>query len=160
MKKISTGEPSTLKTYRKIAMFINANDTSSTGVKFIDNKIKESKNGENEEVVADETQMLFLLGQMLKDDLKLEESNTSHELKGQAVTIKKGTYEGQTYVIEDYWHIIDGRSWYERKSNPACIKYTSRVAKDDLPFDDEVLYGKIGSFGELIHISEILEDIE
>lgn len=35
-------------------------------VDFIQQKIDESKNGENEEVIADESQMLFLLASFLK----------------------------------------------------------------------------------------------
>lgn len=46
MKNISTGEPSTLKTYRNIALVISGFDENNKAVKFIDNKIIESKNGE------------------------------------------------------------------------------------------------------------------
>ncbi|MGL5712228.1 MAG: hypothetical protein ACRCX2_04360 [Paraclostridium sp.] len=160
MKLLSTGEPSTLRTYRKIAMFINNMDEQSSGVKFIDEKIKSSKKGLDEEVLADERQMIYILGQMLSEDLNLKASNTSHELKGKTVTIKNGTYKGQEYVVEDYWHLIqeEGKSWYNCNGNPACIKYGIRSAKEHLPIDDEVLYGKIGWSGELIHLSEIIDD--
>lgn len=66
MKNISTGEPSTLKTYRNIALVISGFDENNKAVKFIDNKIIESKNGENEEVIADESQMIYLLIQMAR----------------------------------------------------------------------------------------------
>ncbi len=66
MKNISTGEPSTLKTYRNIALVIGGFDENNEAVKFIDSKIIESPNGENEEVIADENQMLYLLIQMAR----------------------------------------------------------------------------------------------
>lgn len=62
-KTISTGEPSTLKTYRKIAVIMGGENTKAT--QFIDDKISESPKGENEVVIADESQMLFLLVQLL-----------------------------------------------------------------------------------------------
>ena len=49
MLKISTGQDSTLRTYRKIATVFG-----DSAVQFIDKKIAESPNGENEEVLADE----------------------------------------------------------------------------------------------------------
>ncbi len=56
MKTLSTGDSSTLGTYKKLAgIFGNA------AVQFIQNKIDESPNGEDEEVIADESQMLLLL---------------------------------------------------------------------------------------------------
>jgi len=65
MKYISTGEPSTLKTYRKIALFLNNSNEESIGVKFIDGKIKESPLGEDEEVLADESQMIHFIMSMV-----------------------------------------------------------------------------------------------
>ena len=59
MKKISTGESSTLKTYRNIAAILKG--STSAAVRFIDKKIADSPNGENEEVLSDEGQMLYLL---------------------------------------------------------------------------------------------------
>ena len=64
MRTISTGEPSTLGTYLKIAPFIGGD----TAVKFIEDKIAESKNGADEEVIADERQMLYLLANMGNGD--------------------------------------------------------------------------------------------
>ena len=60
MNKISTGEDATLGTYLKIAQFFG-----KKAEKFIQDKIKESPNGEEEEVIADERQMLQLLGSMM-----------------------------------------------------------------------------------------------
>lgn len=59
-KKISTGEPNTLGTYKKIALAISGGrETEAT--RFMDKKIEESPQGENEIVLADERQMLILL---------------------------------------------------------------------------------------------------
>jgi hypothetical protein len=38
---------------------------------------------------------------------------------------------------------------------PRALIYSFRVGYSGLPLDDEVLYGKIGPFGHLVHISEI-----
>jgi len=61
MRTISTGEPSTLGTYLKIGEALHADRF----VYFIKSKIDESENGEKEEVIADESQMMFLLSTML-----------------------------------------------------------------------------------------------
>ena len=65
MRTISSGEPATLGTYRKIALVLSGSENSEV-VKFFDKKIEGSPNGENEEVLADETQMMFLIITMLK----------------------------------------------------------------------------------------------
>lgn len=63
MKKISTGQDSTLKTWREIAFALDGfKDGKAT--KFIDSKIETSSNKENEEVITDERQMIFVLAQM------------------------------------------------------------------------------------------------
>ena len=54
---ISTGEPSTLRTYRKIAAVLTGEDSPAT--KMLDDKIKEQ--GEDMEVIQDEGQMLMLI---------------------------------------------------------------------------------------------------
>jgi hypothetical protein len=62
MIKLSTGDDSTLGAYRKLsAAFFGA---ESKAVKFLDEKIAASPNGERDEVVADESQMVNLLGTM------------------------------------------------------------------------------------------------
>lgn len=63
MDTISTGEPNTLKTWRKIALALGGED--SRAVKFFDEKIASSPHGEDEKVIADETQVLYLITQML-----------------------------------------------------------------------------------------------
>ena len=63
MKKLSTGDDATLGNYRKLAKAVFGQE--SKAVKFLDDKIAESPNGENEEVLADEGQMVYLLGTMV-----------------------------------------------------------------------------------------------
>jgi hypothetical protein len=59
MEKLSSGEDATLGNYRKIVSVLFGED--SEAVKFLDEKIAESPNGEKEEVIAAESQMLYLL---------------------------------------------------------------------------------------------------
>lgn len=60
--KLSTGDDSTLGSYRKLAsIFFGEN---SKAVTFLDEKIAGSPEGENEEVLADERQMVYVLGMM------------------------------------------------------------------------------------------------
>lgn len=60
---LSTGQPSTLGNYRDLsAAFFGEN---SKPVQFFDDKIKDSPNGRNEEVIVDESQMMFLIGTMI-----------------------------------------------------------------------------------------------
>jgi hypothetical protein len=64
--KISSGDPSTLKTYRRIALALTGSEESEA-VKFFDKKIKESLNGEDEVVIQAESQVMFLIGSMMRD---------------------------------------------------------------------------------------------
>ena len=83
------------------------------------------------------------------------------ELAMKKVIIKSGTYKGVEYWVEDWWENVYGQSWMTSDGNPACLKYAMRAGlKDNLPTDNEVLYGKIGGLGELIHISEIEGDTD
>jgi hypothetical protein len=76
-------------------------------------------------------------------------------MAGKTVTIKKGKYEGHEYRLEDWWDKLTGGSWGDAQGNPACLLYAMRGAAEGLPSDDEVVYGKIGALGHLIHISEL-----
>jgi len=82
----------------------------------------------------------------------------SSPLAGKTVKIKKDAHElgGNEYQVEDWWDIVAGDSWMTQVGNPACMQYAVRSALGDrLPIDDEVLYGKIGGSGNLVHITEI-----
>jgi hypothetical protein len=63
MKKLSTGQDSTLGTYKLLATLFG-----EEAVDFINQKIIESPNGEDEEVLADESQMLHLFTSFLEMD--------------------------------------------------------------------------------------------
>ena len=63
MRRLSTGQPSTLGTYKGIAKIFG-----SRPLKFIQDKIDSSPDGEAEEVIADEGQMLLLLASLMEED--------------------------------------------------------------------------------------------
>jgi hypothetical protein len=78
-------------------------------------------------------------------------------LAGKTVKInaKYAKLAGEDYVVEDWWDRISGRSWRDTEVI-AEILYAERIKrKSNASMDDEVLYGKIGILGHLIHISEI-----
>ncbi len=87
------------------------------------------------------------------------------EMSGQTVTVMAdhnilgaGPHEIE---IEDWWDRVSGSSWTTATGNPAAQWYAIRIAGTNLPFDDEVLYGKIRSDGAtsagiLFHVSEIV----
>ena len=94
--------------------------------------------------------------------------NKPSELAGKIVKIKKDAthfqldnFGGSDFRVEDWWDRVTGRSWMIANGNPAAIIYAMRSSHQirAIPTDDEVLYGKIGSLGHLVHISEI-EDAE
>jgi len=62
MQNLSTGQPSTLGSYLELAQMFG-----DKAVEFIQNKIDTSPNGEDEEVIADESQMMILLASMLEE---------------------------------------------------------------------------------------------
>jgi hypothetical protein len=70
------------------------------------------------------------------------------------VQIGDGPHE---YRLEDWWDHLTGSSWMDTEGNPACLVYAMRAAFAELPVDDEVVYGKVGSFGHLVHVSEIMD---
>ena len=84
----------------------------------------------------------------------------SSPLAGKTVRIKANAthpqipdFGGSEYEVEDWWDKIAGTSWMDCNGNPACLVYAMRSV--GIPINDEVLYGKIGPFGHLVHISEI-----
>lgn len=85
-------------------------------------------------------------------------------LAGRTVKIKscvehpQQVIAGEDYRVEDWWdRVSGGSSWMDTAGNPACLIYAMRTgfSKIPIPNDDEVLYGKVGCLGHLIHISEI-----
>ncbi len=85
-----------------------------------------------------------------------------HPLTSQIVTLKDDVIDprklvtgGTEYWIEDWWDRVSGRSWTISDGNQAAMHYAMRIATADIPLDDDVLYGKIGSHGHLVHVTEI-----
>jgi hypothetical protein len=64
---------------------------------------------------------------------------------------------GQEFTVEDWWQNVSGQSWMNCGGNPACLKYAVRSGFSGLPTDNEVVYGKVGSFGHIVHVSELGE---
>lgn len=66
MNTLSIGIPSTLKSYKTLCdLFFGEESLQS---KFISEKINTSPNGEDEEVIADESQVLYLLQSMSENN--------------------------------------------------------------------------------------------
>ena len=94
---------------------------------------------------------------------------TPHPKAGQTVVFMTGTQHpqfgdlsGKDFRLEDWWDRVSGGSWGSAVGNPACLIYAMRAATATdrngscgLPSDDEVVYGKVGAYGMLAHISEI-----
>lgn len=86
-----------------------------------------------------------------------------HPLAGQIVKIKDGVTDpvqnqvvgGAEYRVEDWWDHLTGGSWRTAQGNMAAMQYATRAGLTGLPPDDEVVYGKIGAFGHLVHVSEL-----
>jgi len=78
-------------------------------------------------------------------------------LAGRTVKIRKGELAGSDYVVEDWWENVYGKSWMFSDGNPAAMKYAMRTGLQafGVPNNNDVLYGKIGLYGELVHISEL-----
>jgi hypothetical protein len=66
MTKLSTGDDSTLGTYKKLASALFGEN--SKAVEFLNEKIKDDPDGEKGEVIADESQMIYLLVNLAAND--------------------------------------------------------------------------------------------
>lgn len=80
-----------------------------------------------------------------------------HPMAGKTVTIKSGNLKGHPYTIEDWHDRVIGQSWRTAVGNPACLQYAARIGSQEfhVPSNDNVVYGKIGAFGYLVHVSEL-----
>lgn len=79
-----------------------------------------------------------------------------HPQAGKAVHVDLDGGDLVTFYVEDWWDRVAGGSWRTAEGYPAAIKYALRIGRRvHLPFDDEVVYGKINGFGVLVHDSEI-----
>lgn len=81
----------------------------------------------------------------------------THPLAGQTVKLAGKTFNGSEVRIEDWWDRVYGKSWMDSEGNPAALNYAFRAGSDGLPLGDDVVYGKIGGLGHLIHVSEIVQ---
>jgi hypothetical protein len=70
---------------------------------------------------------------------------------GQTVVLSAGPYEGQSFTIEDWWDLLTGGSWMDADGNPVAIQYAIQGLMYNIPYDDEVLYGKIDGLDFLVH---------
>lgn len=82
--------------------------------------------------------------------------NTPHELAGKKVRLK----DGAEFVIEDWADRVYGHSIWMANGNPAALEYAVHRAANHLPIDEQTVYGKVGFFGYIRHISEIDCEIE
>ena len=91
-----------------------------------------------------------------------------HPLAGKTVKLtpapcsneKLALSNGALYRIEDYWINVSGGSWMDAQGNPACLMYAMRAGFSGLPIDDNVVYGKIGGLGHLVHVNELGDVVE
>lgn len=80
---------------------------------------------------------------------------------GKTVLLKKQANElgGKAILIEDWVDRIGSnpKSWKDTDNYP-CLNYHIRATNSkeiEIPFDDEVLYGKIDGLGYVVHVNEI-----
>jgi hypothetical protein len=86
---------------------------------------------------------------------------TQSELAGTKVKINPKANEigGQEIHIEDWFDRVLGKSWMDAEGNWAAMGYAVRTGfskEIDIPINNEVLYGKIGGMGYLVHIDELV----
>lgn len=67
---------------------------------------------------------------------------------------------GQDFVVEDWWENVSGCSWMYAAGNPAALEYAIRHAKygdnnNVSLFGNDVVNGKIGTFGHIFHVNEL-----
>lgn len=82
-----------------------------------------------------------------------------HPLSDKTVVLKSGAFKGESFWIEDWWFRVAGKSWMDCDGNPACLEYAMRSVADGDPLSNDVVYGKIGGLGKLIHIQHLPEQV-
>jgi hypothetical protein len=87
-----------------------------------------------------------------------------HIWSGKVVKIKSHVkhmqienFGGSDFRVEDWADRLFNKSWMYMDGNPACMIYAMRSGCTGIPTDDEVVYGKVGAFGHLLHVSELEE---
>lgn len=84
-----------------------------------------------------------------------------HPLAGQTVQIdmRMNLSESKTvdFVVEDWADRVFGSSWMGQSGNMTAINYGFRSGLVGLPLNDEVIYGHVEGFANLIHEKELPE---
>lgn len=89
-----------------------------------------------------------------------------HPLAGRTVRLKMpkeatgALTDGVEFRIEDWQDRVFGKSWMVCDGNPAAMIYGMRSGFAGLPTDDDVVYGKVGAFGHIVHASELGDTIK
>lgn len=104
---------------------------------------------------------VFHLGPQGEDVAPIHDA--PHPLAGKTVRIIKDLAtnpplpKGAEYRVEDWADRLGLGSWSAaaQRGNIACLLYARRLGINGLPNDNEVLYGKVGSLGHVVHVSEI-----
>ena len=88
----------------------------------------------------------------------------SHELAGKTVRLNLAAEAPNlqttaTFRVEDWFENVVGMGWKSAKDtgNWAAKNYGLRAKIGGLPQDNDVVYGKVGGLGHIIHISELGE---
>lgn len=76
---------------------------------------------------------------------------------GKTYALNAKGIDGDQIRVEDYWDRVSGELWGTSRWNPAALNYAVRAAVIALPSDDDVVYGKVGGLGYLVHVSELGE---
>ena len=64
--------------------------------------------------------------------------------------------EGALFRVVGDWKATAGQSWLECEGSLECCRYAMRMGYNDLPIDDEVVYGYINDELHLVHKSELV----
>lgn len=90
-----------------------------------------------------------------------------HPLAGQTVRLKDsigrfmtGEADGAEFVVEDWADSVMGCSIWALNGNPAALEYAVRIGANgnNVPIDNNSVYGKVGGFGHIVHDSEIIRE--
>lgn len=89
-------------------------------------------------------------------------ANKKFKIKNDSTHKQFKNFGGSIIEIEGYWSEVHGEEWSKSvdSGNPAAIVYMMRIINNKLPIDNNVLYGKIGSFGHLVHVSELEKEVK
>lgn len=90
------------------------------------------------------------------DSHPLAHSQVQVQFKGGHPQVPGSDTGPVNFDLEDWWDTLTGKSWMYSDGNPAAIVYAMRSGMAGLPTDDEVVYGKVGGFGHLVHTSELV----